>query len=221
MKNDNTVEDIALTEDELDQSDDTSETEEDTDIETPEVYTFAGREFSSIEEAERAYKEMQVSSTKAAMKLSRVEAKIKAEMLKAELQELDPDERMARMTDLILEREELEEELETQEEAQAEDDTSEVESFAKRHPILREYPALAEQFVDLATTKYQNYKLEDIFNTKFKPLIDSLAGKKVTIRKKVTGGGSTGTGLTDEAISKMSSGEYEKRRGEIHKFYSQ
>jgi hypothetical protein len=227
MDDDNTVEYIAPTEDEVESTEeieevDETEADEDTDVETPEVYSFAGREFSSMEEAERAYKEMQADSTKAKQQLAKVEKQIKNEMLKAELQELDPEERITRLTDLMLEKEQLEEEIEeTEESAPITDDTEEVEAFAKGHPILRQFPELAEQFVILASTEYKNYKLDSIYDTKFKPLIDRLAGKKVTVKTKVSSGKTSGSGLSEEMIKGMKPAEYEKRRDEILKFYSQ
>lgn len=225
MDNDNTVEYIAPMEDEIELTDeevDEVETEEDTDVETPEVFTFAGRQFSSMEEAERAYKEMQADSTKSKQQLAKVEKQIKNEMLKAELSELEPEERIARLTDFMLGQEELEEEIEATEESAPEaDDTEEVEAFAKGHPILRQFPELAEQFVILATNQYKGYKLDSIFDAKFKPLIDRLAGKKVVVKTKVSSGKASGTGLSDEVIQKMKPAEYESRRDEILKFYSQ
>lgn len=226
MDDDNTVEYIAPTEDESEltyesEEVDEDEYEEDTDDETPEVFTFAGREFSSMEEAERAYKEMQADSTKARQQLSRVEKQIQNELLKAELQELDPEERITRLTDLMLEKEQLEEEIEeTEESAPIADDTDIVEAYASGHPILRQFPELAEQFVILASTEYKNYKLDSIYDTKFKPLIDSLAGKKVTVKTKVSSGKASGSGLSEEIIKGMKPAEYEKRRDEILKFYS-
>lgn len=226
MEDDNTVDYIAPTDDEMESDEeieeaDEVETDEDTDEETPEVYTFAGREFSSREEAERAYKEMQADSTKAKQQLAKVEKQIKNEMLKAELQGLDPEERITRLTDLMFEKEQLEEEIEVAEEsAPIADDTAEAKAYVKGHPILRQFPELAEQFVDLATTKYQNYKLDSIFEAKFKPLIERLAGKKVVVKKKVSSGGGSSTGLSDEVISNMKPAEYEKRREEILKYYS-
>lgn len=227
MDNDNTVEYIAPMEDEAELTDESEEvdeveSEEDTDVETPEVFTFAGREFSSMEEAERAYKEMQADSTKAKQQLAKVEKQIKNEMLKAELQDLEPEERIARLTDLMLEKEQLEEEIEeTEESAPVADDTAEVEAYVNGHPILRQFPELAEQFVSLATNQFKNYKLDSIFDAKFKPLIDRLAGKKVTVKTKVSSGKATGSGLSDEVIKAMKPAEYEKRRDEILKFYSQ
>jgi hypothetical protein len=227
MDNDNTVEYIAPMEDEIELADESEEAdeveaEEDTDVETPEVFTFAGRQFSSMEEAERAYKEMQADSTKSKQQLAKVEKQIKNEMLKAELQGLDPEERIARLTDFMLGQEELEEEVEVAEESAPEaDDTAEVEAFAKGHPILRQFPELQEQFVILASNQYKGYTLDSIFDSKFKPLIDRLAGKKVTVKTKVSGGKASGTGLSDEVIQKMKPAEYEKRREEILKFYSQ
>lgn len=227
MDNDNTVEYIAPMEDEAElvgesEEVDEVESDEDTDVETPEVFTFAGRDFPSREEAERAYKEMQADSTRAKQQLAKVEKQIKNEMLKAELSDLEPEERIARLTDLMLEKEQLEEEIEVAEEsAPIVDDTEEVEAYAKGHPILRQFPELAEQFVILASTQYKNYKLDSIFDTKFKPLIDRLAGKKVTVKTKVSSGKATGSGLSDEVIKAMKPAEYEKRRDEILKFYSQ
>ncbi len=227
MDNDNTVEYIAPTEEEIESTDESEEvdeveTEEDTDVETPEVFTFAGREFSSQEEAERAYKEMQADSTRAKQQLAKVEKQIKNEMLKAELSELEPEERIARLTDLMLEKEKLEEEIEEAEEsAPIVDDTAEVEAYAKGHPILRQFPELAEQFVTLATNQYKGYILDDIFNVKFKPLIDRLAGKKVVVKTKVSSGKATGSGLTLEKIQAMKPAEYEKNREEILKFFAQ
>lgn len=225
MDNDNTVEYIAPAEEEIESTEeevDEVETDEDTDVETPEVFTFAGREFSSQEEAERAYKEMQADSTRAKQQLAKVEKQIKNEILKAELSELEPEERIARLTDLMLEKEQLEEEIEEAEEsAPIANDTAEVEAYVKGHPILRQFPELAEQFIDLASTKYKNYKLDSIFDTKFKPLIDRLAGKKVVVKTKVSSGKATGSGLSDEIIKAMKPAEYEKRRDEILKFYSQ
>lgn len=225
MDNDNTVEYIAPAEEEVESTEevDEVETDEDTDVETPEVFTFAGKDYSSFAEAEKAHKEMQQRSVRAEQKLSKVEKQIKNEMLKAELQELDPEERIARLTDLMLGKEQLEEEIEVAEEsAPIADDTAEVEAYVKGHPILRQFPELAEQFIDLAsTTKYKNYKLDSIFETKFKPLIDRLAGKKVTVKTKVSSGKATGSGLTLEKIQAMKPAEYEKNREEILKFFAQ
>ena len=73
----------------------------------------------------------------------------------------------------------------------------------------------------LATNQYKGYKLDSIFDAKFKPLIDRLAGKKVVVKTKVSSGKASGTGLSDEVIQKMKPAEYESRRDEILKFYSQ
>lgn len=217
MEDDNTMDYIAPTDEEV--SEDLEETtlEEDTDIEVPEVFTFAGRDFPSIEEAEKTYKEMQKTATQKTQELKKIEAQIKAEKLKAEFQGLDPDEKMDKLAELMLQKEELEEEVEEVEEALV-DDTPEVLAFVKRHPILSEYPALAEQFVDLATTKFKGYTLDSLYDSRFKPLVESLAGKKVTIKKKVVGGGSSSSELTEDKIAKMSPAEYEKNREAILKF---
>ncbi len=215
MEDDNTIEDIAP---EVDAEEiESVETEEDTDVEVPEVFSFAGREFPSIVEAEKAYKEMQKTATQKTQELKKIEAQIKAEKLKAEFQSLDPDEKMDKLAELMLQKEELEDEVEEVEEA-LEDDTPEVQAYIKRHPVLSEYPALAEQFLDLATTKFKGYTLDSLYESRFKPLIDSIAGKKVTVKKKVVSGSTQSSELTEEAISKMSPAEYEKNREAILKF---
>lgn len=215
MEDDNTIEDIAP---EVDTEEiESVETEEDTDVEVPEVFSFAGREFPSIAEAEKAYKEMQKTATQKTQELKKIEAQIKAEKLKAEFQSLDPDEKMDKLAELMLQKEELEDEVEEVEEA-LEDDTPEVQAYIKRHPVLSEYPALAEQFLDLATTKFKGYTLDSLYESRFKPLIDSIAGKKVTVKKKVVSSGTQTGELTEEAISKMSPAEYEKNREAILKF---
>jgi hypothetical protein len=212
MEDDNTIEDFAP-----EDTEEIESVEEDTDVEVPEVFSFAGREFPSQVEAEKTYKEMQKTATQKTQELKKIEAQIKAEKLKAEFQSLDPDEKMDKLAELMLQKEELEDEVEEVEEA-LEDDTPEVQAYIKRHPVLSEYPALAEQFLDLATTKFKGYTLDSLYDSRFKPLIDSIAGKKVTVKKKVVSGSTQLSELTEEAISKMSPAEYEKNREAILKF---
>jgi hypothetical protein len=195
----------------------------DTQDETPVSVTFAGRSFPSLAEAERAYKELQKSATQAAQKLKAVEAQIKAEQTKAEFKNLDPDEKMDRLAELVLQRDLAQDEVVETEEAldeyDAAADYTAVQQYTSKHPVLAEYPELAEQFIELATTKYKEYTLDSLYNVKFKPLIEKLSGKKVVVKNKVVGNAKQANTFTAEAIRKMSPAEYEKHRDAILKSY--
>lgn len=189
---------------------------EDTQEETPVSFTFAGKDFTSQVEAEHSYKEMQKVFTQATQKLKTVEKQIETEMFKAEFQNLDPDEKIERLAELMLAKQDAEVQVEEVEEAlEVYDDTDTVQSYADNHPILSEYPELSEVFVELATTKYKTATLESLFTAKIKPLIEKLGNKSVTVKKKVVGTTQTHKQFSPEAISKMSPDEYEKNRAAI------
>ena len=213
---DNTVEvETPLEEVEVEETE--MESEEDTQDNTPETVQFAGREFNSMAEAEKAYKSMQADSTKAKQELARINKEIEKAQFTAEFQDLDADEKLNRLAELHFQKETVEEEIEENEEA-LEDDTPIVQAFVSKHPLLSEYPELADQFIEMALMpKYRDATLESLYKAKFEPLINKLAGKKVTVKRKIVG--TPESGFTPEQIAAMDDKTYEKNRDAIHKQY--
>lgn len=222
--NDNTSEDLTpqeeveTPEEEIVEGEET-EIEEDTQVEEEPVITFNGRQYASLEDAEKQFKEMQKRATQAEQKLKAHESQVKAEQEMSKFKDMDPEEKLEWLAQRQLEKETLQAEVEEakEEEQTFVADTAEVKAYIKTQPYLSKYPTLADKFMKLAVLpEYKDYTLESIFDVEFKPLIDDLAGKKVKVTRKVAPGKKTvQQGFTNEQIAAMSPAEYEKNREKI------
>lgn len=220
--NDNTSDDLTPQEEvetpeEIEEEVET-EIEEDTQDEEP-VITFNGRQYATLEDAEKQYKEMQKRATQAEQALKAHESKVKAEQEMSRFKDMDAEEKLEWLAQKQLEKEQLQAEVVEAKEVEEtlEEDTAEVTAFVKTHPYLSKYSTLADKFMKLAVLpEYKGYTLESIFDVEFKPLIDDLGGKKVKVTRKVAPGGKTSAqGFTAEQIQAMSPAEYEKNRKAI------
>jgi hypothetical protein len=193
------------------------ETQEESATQEPETFEFGGMQFAEKEQAVKTFKEMQARATRAEQELSKVKSTIEKEKFKAEFQELDADEKMNRLADLMLQKEQAEEQVETTQTATEhfEDDMSTINQFVKTNPVLAGNSELAQMFSELALSpKFRDATLDSLYKVKIQPLIEKLSGTKI-IQKKVVPTGRTVQGFTNEQIARMSPSEYEKHRAEI------
>lgn len=189
------------------------------------------------ENYQQRYSEVRKDYDRLVKELKDLKSSKQAEETKGKLQEMDYDQRLEYVVDRLNQYENqfsqlqdgLSEQFVTQSKAE---DQAHLDSFLTSDSELKEFPELhgifkmyahSDQLVDAekyGDTRWNQVKLEDIKATVIKPMLEKLAGKKITVREKPLRGQSTPTvdsGWTPEKVAALTPQQYEKHRIEIFK----
>ena len=162
------------------------------------------------------------------------------EEFKSKFQDLDYDQRLALIADELQQTKAKYSEFETKiastlQQQVVQEDQALIDSYLTSDPELSNHPelhsifkmyAMSDQLVDPSITggkeiPWNQVKLEDIKTTIFKPVLEKVSARKVTVKEKPLIGSSPKVedDLTEEAIEKMTPHEYEQNRAKIYKKY--
>lgn len=213
-----------VSEDNLDEENlDGGEVDDETDSEdldednSDDGVTFAGMHFKSTADAERTFKEMQSRVTKVEQKFSDMEKQALRAEERKKLTAMTDEEKLNYLADKILENQYQAEVDEAEPETgfDTASDSAQISKFVNSKPEIAQY-GLEDLFESIAQSdKFREYTLESIYEVQFKPMLEKLAGTKVTTKKRKLSKSKSKAPATGKKVRDMSNADYLANREQI------
>lgn len=172
--------------------------------------------YKSIDDAEKAFKSMQTEAQRNALKLREIESKKQSE----DFDSLDFEGQVKSLRSELAELRAFKQAIEDSyvdqyNKSQIDSDMRSIEDFGKANPYIADNQIAMEMWKAMAThPDYKEVVLEDLFEKRFKPLIEGYMGKKIRVKEnRVMGKGGQQSDFTD--VSGMSLEDFQKNEREI------